>query len=300
MKPHLLFPILLLSVSLQLSAQVSVSTDNSSADPSAMLDVKSTNKGVVFPRMTQAQISAIQNPVDGLQVYNTTDGKLYIYVSLSHVWREVSYGSSIIYPPSSFACGSSFLDSRDGKSYGTVLIGTQCWMSQNLNVGLKINDNINPNNNGIIEKYCYNNIEINCNTYGGLYLWDEAMQYITTEGVTGICPMSWHIPSDIEWTMLADYLGSESVAGGKMKETGYAHWSSPNTGATNSSGLTVLGGGSGGNGGFSGLLLSAYFWSSTQNGTTSAWERTLYYSSSGVNRGIYNKVNGLSIRCLHN
>ncbi len=59
----------------------------------------------------------------------------------------------------------------------------------------------------------------------------------------GICPSGWHIPSDEEFTQLTDFLGGEGVAGGKMKEAGYDHWNSPNTGATNSSGWTGLPGG---------------------------------------------------------
>ena len=80
-------------------------------------------------------------------------------------------------------------------------------------------------------------------TYGVLYNWPAVM----TEG---ICPSGWHIPSDEEFTELTDFLGGESVAGGKMKEAGYDHWNSPNTGATNSSGWTGLPGGYRYSGGF--------------------------------------------------
>ena len=84
----------------------------------------------------------------------------------------------------------------EGKTYNTVLIGNQCWLKENLDVGTRINLNQSPTNNGIIEKYCYNDNPTNCDTYGGLYKWDEAMQYTTTEGAIGICPSGWHIPSD--------------------------------------------------------------------------------------------------------
>ena len=71
-------------------------------------------------------------------------------------------------------------------------------MAQNLNVGTKISGSSEQINNGIIEKYCYYNDENNCNVYGALYQWDEAMRYSTTEGVKGICPSGWHLPTDAD------------------------------------------------------------------------------------------------------
>ncbi|MBI4648201.1 MAG: hypothetical protein HY738_16860 [Bacteroidia bacterium] len=145
-------------------------------------------------------------------------------------------------------CGTPFTDSRDSKIYNTVLIGTQCWMAENLNFGTMINSTTGgqfQTDNAVIEKYCYSNNSANCSTYGGLYEWNEMMQYNPSDagnpGTTqGICPSGWHIPTDAELTTLTDYLGGESVAGGKMKEIGTTHWTSPNTGATNESGCTAL------------------------------------------------------------
>jgi len=79
-----------------------------------------------------------------------------------------------------------------------------------------------------------------CNVYGGLYQWDEAMQYSTTVGVQGICPTGWHLPADSEWTTLTTFLGGEIIAGGKMKEAGLAHWASPNTGAPTAAALLLF------------------------------------------------------------
>jgi len=92
-------------------------------------------------------------------------------------------------------------------NYSTVQIGSQVWMGENLNVGTRINGVKNQINNDTIEKYCYNDDENNCNVYGGIYLWDEMMQYSTVEGSQGICPTGWHLPSDSEWTVLTNYLG---------------------------------------------------------------------------------------------
>ncbi|MBK7631804.1 MAG: hypothetical protein IPJ23_14080 [Ignavibacteriales bacterium] len=100
---------------------------------------------------------------------------------------ELSSIDSITFLP--FVCGQDII--YEGKTYGTVLIGTQCWMKENLNVGTMIQGNSNQSNNGVKEKYCYNNDTANCSIYGGLYQWNEAMQYVTTEGARGICPEGW-------------------------------------------------------------------------------------------------------------
>jgi len=85
-----------------------------------------------------------------------------------------------------FYCGAEMEDERDGQFYNTVLIGDQCWMAENLNIGDRI-DGINDQlDNATLEKYCYDDLETNCDTYGGLYLWDEMMEYTTTPGTQGI------------------------------------------------------------------------------------------------------------------
>jgi hypothetical protein len=97
---------ILMSGVFQLSGQVSVSTDNSNADPSAMLDVKSTTKGVLIPRMNTAEILAIPNPADGLQVYCKTDGKLYIFVASANQWKELAYGTGMMSLPATYSIGT--------------------------------------------------------------------------------------------------------------------------------------------------------------------------------------------------
>ncbi len=186
-----------------------------------------------------------------------------------------------------------------GKVYNTVQIGTQCWFKENLNIGNRINVNQNQTNNGVIEKHCYGDNEANCNTYGGLYQWDELMQYVTTQGAKGLCPDGWHIPTDAEWSTLTTYLGGESVAGGKLKEAGTVHWLSPNKGATNSSGFTALPGGCWYRmGNFFELTYYAFFWSSTEYALTHAWNRSLNCNSEDVGRHGYDKTTGFSVRCL--
>ncbi len=189
---------------------------------------------------------------------------------------------------------------EDGNVYNTVLIGNQCWLKENLNVGTRINGSQNMSNNGTIEKFCYDDNEANCDEYGALYQWNEMMQYTTQQGTQGICPNGWHLPSYDEWTTLTDFLGGSSVAGGKMKEVGTAHWKSPNTGATNSSGFTGLPGGNRHSltGSFHSLIFYGQFWSSSESSSSTAWHRMLYYNGDGVYSGGRDKGYGYSVRCL--
>jgi uncharacterized protein (TIGR02145 family) len=124
-----------------------------------------------------------------------------------------AYGEELSFITTSFACGTSPIADIDGNVYNTVLIGTQCWMKENLKVGTMINGGQKQTNNGIIEKYCYNNNTANCDIYGGLYQWDEMMGYSATPGVQGICPPDWHIPTDDEWKILEGTVDSQYGVG---------------------------------------------------------------------------------------
>jgi uncharacterized protein (TIGR02145 family) len=168
-----------------------------------------------------------------------------------------SYGDEIAFAPF-FNCG---IVNYEGQVYHTVVIGGQCWFEENLNVGTMITNS--PSNNRIIEKHCYDDNEANCSEYGGFYSWDELMNYTIDPGTQGICPNGWHIPTVGEYQIMADHLGGVALAGGKMKESGNAHWMSPNTGATNESGFTALPGGNYYHSGYSSELgYSATFYTS--------------------------------------
>ncbi len=185
-----------------------------------------------------------------------------------------TYGNEVNFL-TDFLCGTSFLDRRDNKSYWTVKIGNQCWFAVNLNIGTMINSSTPQTNNDIIEKYCYDNNESDCNIYGGLYQWDELMQYTTIENSKGICPDGWHIPSDNDWKILEMYLGMNQTSadsggwrgtteGGKLKAKGTYFWDEPNEGATNSSQFTALPSGDlTSDGIFEGKGFFTDFWTST-------------------------------------
>ncbi len=267
-------------------AQVAINDNGGNPNIAAMLDVRSTNKGFLPPRMNASQMNAISTPHAGLMVYNTTMNSVFCYNGSS--WK-------MLFSNDGGSCGTINYGAR---TYGTVIIGTQCWMSENLNIGTPISGTSSQANNGTIEKYCYDNSVPYCGVYGGLYQWDEMMQYATNEGVQGICPPGWHIPTDDEWTTLITTLGS--VAGGKMKETGTTHWQTPNTDATNSSGFTALPGGYcyNSNGSFSYLGKYGIWASSTESTGTLAFYRHLYWETGTALQFQYTKTNGFSVRCL--
>ena len=220
---------------------------------------------------------------------NSSPGKAYLI--------KMNSNDVLIYP-ASFPCGQPFTDSRNEQVYNTVQIGEQCWMTENLNIGTMINSGFDPTNNGEIEKYCYDDDPANCDAYGGLYKWDEMMEYSTTQYSPGICPIGWYIPSSGDLVTLSNFLGGEEVAGGKMKEIGTVHWDPPNTGATNSSGFTALPGGFINTYGSFYLGSNCRFWSSNETSSPSALYGSLFYQNTIIFSLSANKVNGYSVRCI--
>jgi len=150
----------------------------------------------------------------------------------------------------------------DNDTWGTLTSGAYCWYD--------------------------NNEATYGDTYGALNNW-----YTVNTGI--LCPAGWHVPSDGEWITLTDYLGGETDAGGKLKETETTHWNAPNTGATNETEFTALPAGycSGVNGLFLDLGNAGYWWSSTQS-----WRRCMYNSNTNVYRVEFGERNGISVRCI--
>ncbi len=293
-----LLVVITLLVSSSLTAQVAINTDGSIPDNSALLDVKSSDKGVLISRMTQSQIESIANPADGLLVYNTDDGSIYVFVTTDNEWKEVSYGAGRITPVPLWVCGTSTITDSDNNTYNTVLIGSQCWMAENLATTKYNNDNSIPLVTDLYDwaglttpGYCWydNDQPTYGDTYGALYNW-----HVVNTG--NLCPTGWHVPSDAEFTTLSTYLGGTSVAGGKLKETGYAHWVNPNTGATNVTGFTALPGGYRPNN-FVHIGLHGYLWSTTEDGAY-VWYRSMAKDNSDLSKNSTTKVQGFSVRCI--
>jgi len=221
-----------------------------------------------------------------------------------------------------WTCGDTLTDSRDNKTYATVYItgANQCWMKQNINIGTRIAGTSNQTNNATIEKYCYSDTDANCDTTnnpnypdGGLYQWDEAMQYAAscngtgappndkcTTPVQGICPSGWHIPSHYELTTLEKNVGSNPGAFPYDEIT--TGWLGTNEGTNlkpnGSSGFEGnLAGSRDTDGSFGYRGSSALVWSSLDSGS-SAWSRDLYSGYASVFRNAYFKLFGFSVRCV--
>ena len=180
----------------------------------------------------------------------------------------------------------------DGNIYHTITIGSQVWLKENLK-SLHYSDGTVFN--GVLS---YNNSDSLANIYGRLYTWNATMCNSTQQGVQGVCPTGYHVPTDSEWNVLSIFLGGNSIAGGKLKETDTVHWYSPNLGATNSSGFTALGGGEWENGNFQFIKMSGVFWSSTQANSTQAVYRYMLYNSNSLTPYIWNKSLYYSVRCI--
>ena len=207
-------------------------------------------------------------------------------------WVKVNADGIIIFntaPPIDTCKPRAF--TYQGKFYHTVKIGDQCWMAENLDVGTMVTGITNQTDNDTTEKYCYNNDPVNCALYGGLYQWNEAMQYVTTEGAQGICPPGWHIPTYAEFQTFRTAVGFD---GNALKAVGQGTLGGA---GTNTSGFSALLAGSR-YGGFGDLGYNAVFWSSTEHDAAYAGYLYLYYDSGYILLYDVSKYNGFSVRCL--
>jgi len=200
----------------------------------------------------------------------------------------------------------------DGQVYNTIQIFNQCWLKENLNVGTMINGNQEMTNNSVIEKYCYQNIQANCLSYGGLYQWNEMMQYTTQQGLQGICPPGWHIPTDEEWKVLEGAVDSQYGIGDQTWDIegprGYdagtnlksiSGWNNNGNG-TDLFGFSALPGGERNTvGNFLQIGNYGFWWTSTEDNTNYAWGRDLSSDFQDIFRSSYYfKGYGISVRCL--
>jgi uncharacterized protein (TIGR02145 family) len=178
--------------------------------------------------------------------------------------------------PSGNTDGGVLTDSRDGKKYKAVKIGSQTWMAENLNYDTS-------------GSKCYENQPANCTKYGRLYNWATARN---------ACPSGWHLPSDDEYEVLEKYVGGRNVAGKKLKAK--SGWNN-NGNSTDEFGFSALPGGLGNSsGGFSYVGSSGYWWSATEYNASYAYGRDMYYDYDGANRYDYNKSGQCSVRCVQN
>ena len=208
-------------------------------------------------------------------IINNDDGTEYIHIATGI--EDVTFMD--------LDCGTATV-LYSGKTYNTVLIGSSCWLRENLNIGTRIDASSNQSNNATIEKYCYNNLESYCDTDGGLYQWEEALQYVTTEGEQGICPPGWHIPTEAEFLALKSEVGDD---GNALKRGDQG-------GGTNTSGFSALLAGYCNPPNFSSRTISGRFWSSTKNATNPILMGLTF--TSAITIGTTPQVIGYSIRCI--
>ena len=164
--------------------------------------ILSSNVPVIIGGRNGASDANFDGAIDDVRIYNRV-------ISAIEVQSLYKAGSgAVVKPVVSFTCGVSTVSDIDGNVYNTVSAGSQCWMKQSLRTGTRINVATAQSNNGTIEKYCYSDTAGNCTSNnpnqpdGGLYQWNEAMQYSTTPGARGICPSGWHIPTHDQLTTM--------------------------------------------------------------------------------------------------
>ncbi len=217
--------------------------------------------------------------------------------------------NAAINPGAQEICDNGIDDNCDGQidencGIPSVTICNQVWMSKNLEVSKYRNGDDIPQVTDAATwvslttgAWCYyNNDPATGAIYGKLYNW------FAVNDPRGLAPAGWHVASDLEWTTLTECLGGSSVAGGKMKEIGTAHWMTPNADATNSSGFTALPAGLRGwdDGGlFNGLTNNTTWWSSTEASADRAWDRGLTTYNGLIFRFDPDDKNvGFSVRCI--
>lgn len=192
----------------------------------------------------------------------------------------------------------------DGNEYHSVVIGTQTWMQENLRTtryrnGDAVNYIPESSSWSWTGSGAYSWINNDANTksiYGAIYNGYTVLDY------RNIAPEGWHVPSTSEWQTLIAYLGGETVAGGKMKETGNAHWIAPNTNATNTSGFSALPEGQRhmSTGAYNNLGYNAYYWSSTVYDYYSNDQIILFNNSGNASKSACSNNYGNAIRCIKN
>jgi uncharacterized protein (TIGR02145 family) len=231
--------------------------------------------------------------------FNATTGYyrtlFYNYGSVWSNWGNKYYGCSV-----RFVKDGPTVNDIDGNVYHTITIGTQVWMMENLKT-TKYNDGTPiplVSDSSVwaaltTPGYCWYNNDAAANkaTYGAMYNWYAV-------GTGKLAPTGWHVPTDDDWSTLTTYLGGESIAGGKLKESGKANWVDDN--ADNCVGFTALPGGyRTDNGMFLNQTSNGFWWTSTEYDWSAGWYRSMFYGDTKTVRDyLFFKVSGFSVRCV--
>lgn len=259
-----------------------------------------------------------------LELAGLRENTVYYVRAYARNSRGVAYGAEFSFK----TLAENEISDFDGNIYSTIVIGEQTWMRTNLRVTHYSDGTPIPHVEDADEwsrltheskAYSwYNNEEHYAVAYGALYTWPAVMN--GTEGsrenpggIQGVCPDGWHVPSDLEWQEMEIYLGMDPAMadtmlfrsrgediGGKFKETGFTHWRSPNTGATNLSGFAAVGGGlRNAYGQFRNLNRDGKYWTATlYKETQGPLARGLSFSNTYIDRDYEHNFNAASVRCV--
>ena len=200
---------------------------------------------------------------------------------------------------SAFACGGTLTDVRDGKTYKTAWLAGRCWMTENLAYGTTlVSPGLPQTDNCVPEKYC-SPADATCTTFGGMYQWDEMMDYAITPAVKGICPPEWHVPTQVEWQSLIDNLlagivspDANALVGSTLKD------------------VLIFGGFHGLLGGLNyednywaftnGTNTGTQYWTSTTSSMTQSISRGLNIFTPSISLYSSSRGNAFSVRCIKN
>ena len=279
------------------STQINLSwTDNSTNETGFKIERKTGSGTYTIIGTTATDVTTFNDT--GLIPSTTFTYRVY---SNNAVGNSLTYSNEIIITTNSIGCPD-------------VTIGNQIWSSCNLDVTTYRDGTPIPQvtdqtqwNNLTTGAWCYcNNDSTNGTIYGKLYNWYAVAGIYNSVSLNDVslrkqfAPNGWHIPSDAEWTTLIDFLGGDAVAGGKMKETGTTHWTSPNTDATNSSSFTALPGGTRSyDGTFTySIGIFGFWWSSSGLDNQYAFYRGLSNITVSSYRASTPKLTGASVRCI--
>jgi uncharacterized protein (TIGR02145 family) len=256
-------------------------------------------------------VTANQSPVTGVttsslstDITGLTEATIYHFRIKAVNSLGTTYGSDLTF--------TTLLSDVEGNTYNTITIGTQVWMQENLRT-------TKYRNGDLIETKVPATMDITSETtpeyqwecsngaYGRFYTF-----YVITDS-RNVCPSGWHVPTDVEWTTLTNYLTNNGYAyngigdliakslaatSGFVPDTTAGNVGNDQT-SNNSSGFTGFpSGGRLSTGELDFVGYHAIWWSSTEASPTFAYFRCIGYIPGAVFRGIFSESYGLPVRCL--
>jgi uncharacterized protein (TIGR02145 family) len=306
----IVLPTLTTTAITNITTNSSVSGGNISNDGGGII----TTRGIVWSTSQNPTISLTTKTTDGTGLGSFVSNMTTLVQNTTYYVRAyatnsvgTAYGNQVDFKTNASLITGTVTD-VDGNVYKTIQIGTQVWMAENLNVtkysdGTPIQQVTSPLALGKLTTgaWCYyNNNPANGPIYGKLYNWYAAVGIYDASGLYNssyrkqIAPAGWHLPTQSDWLTLINFLGGSTVAGGKMKEAGITHWTSPNT-ADNSSGFTALPGGACDNYSFGQMSEWGSWWSSTDASSDKAIYLPIYYGTTSAIINNFPKAWGSSI-----